>query len=99
LEAGGQILATLAQAGPALIISAVIVVSAPLVLGYLFGRKVLGLPPVLLLGALTGAMTSAAAMSLVNTEAKSTVPALGYTGTYAFANVILTVAGSLIMFI
>jgi uncharacterized transporter YbjL len=27
------------------------------------------------------------------------VPALGYTGTYAFANVILTVAGSLIMFI
>jgi putative transport protein len=99
LEAGGQILATLAQAGPALIISGVIVVSAPLVLGYLFGRKVLGLPPVLLLGALTGAMTSAAAMSLVNTEAKSTVPALGYTGTYAFANVILTVAGSLIMFI
>ena len=41
---------------------------------------------------------SAAAMSLVNTEANSTIPALGYTGTYAFANVILTVAGTLIMF-
>jgi uncharacterized transporter YbjL len=25
------------------------------------------------------------------------VPALGYTGTYAFANVILTVAGTLVM--
>jgi putative transport protein len=43
-------------------------------------------------------MTSAAAMSLVNTEANSSIPALGYTGTYAFANVILTVAGTLIMF-
>jgi putative transport protein len=70
-----------------------------LLLGYAFGRKVLHLPPVLLLGALTGAMTSAAAMSLVNEEAKSTIPALGYTGTYAFANVILTVAGTLIMFV
>jgi len=27
------------------------------------------------------------------------MPALGYTGTYAFANVILTVAGTLIMFV
>jgi putative transport protein len=99
LEAGGQIMATLAKAGPALIISAVVVVSVPILLGYLFGSKVLRLPPVLLLGALTGAMTSAAAMSLVNAEARSTVPALGYTGTYAFANVILTVAGSLVMFI
>ena len=50
------------------------------------------------IGALTGAMTSAAAMSLVNTEANSSIPALGYTGTYAFANVILTVAGTLVMF-
>lgn len=99
LEAGGQIIATLAQAGPALVISAAVVVSGPLLLGYLFGRKVLDLPPVLLIGALTGAMTSAAGLSLVNAEAKSTVPALGYTGTYAFANVILTVAGSLILFI
>ena len=29
--------------------------------------------------------------------AKSSVPALGYTGAYAFANVILTVAGTLIV--
>ncbi len=98
LQAGGQIVATFAQAGPALILAAVFVVAAPILLGYAFGRKVLKLEPVLLIGAITGAMTSAAAMSLVNSEAKSTMPALGYTGTYAFANVILTVAGTLMMF-
>jgi putative transport protein len=98
LQAGGQIVATFAQAGPALIAASLFVVAMPVLLGYAFGRKVLRLPPVLLIGAITGAMTSAAAMSLVNTEANSTIPALGYTGTYAFANVILTVAGTLIMF-
>ena len=77
----------------------VVIGSLLLLLVYAFGRKVLHLHPVLLLGALTGAMTSTAAMSLVNQEAKSTIPALGYTGTYAVANVILTVAGTLIMFV
>lgn len=99
LQAGGQIVETFMNAGADLVLAAVLVVSLPVLLGYAFGRKVLHLHPVLLLGALTGAMTSAAAMSLVNQEAKSTIPALGYTGTYAFANVILTVAGTLIMFV
>jgi putative transport protein len=49
------------------------------------------------MGALTGAMTSAAQLSVLSSEADSATPALGYTGTYAFANVILTVAGTLVM--
>ena len=32
-----------------------------------------------------------------NDDAESNAPALGYTGAYAFANVILTLAGTLIM--
>jgi putative transport protein len=44
-------------------------------------------------------MTSGAALSVVIKEAKSPVPALGYTGTYAFANVLLVLAGSLIIFL
>ena len=42
-------------------------------------------------------MTSGAALKVVTDTAKSDVPALGYTGCYAFANVLLTVAGTLIM--
>jgi len=97
LQAGGQIVETFTQSGTALIVAAVFVVTLPIVSGYAFGRMVLGIEPVLLMGALTGAMTSAPAFGLVSSEAKSAVPALGYTGTYAFANVILTVAGTLVM--
>jgi putative transport protein len=43
-------------------------------------------------------MTSGASLSVVTSAARSDVPALGYTGAYAFANVLLTVVGSLILF-
>ena len=69
--------------------------SIPVLSGYAFGRTVLRIHPVLLLGAITGSMTSGAALSIVNREAGNSVPALGYTG--AFANVLLTVAGSVIL--
>jgi len=36
---------------------------------------------------------------VVNEAAKSNVPALAYTGAYAFANVILAFAGTLLMLI
>ncbi|WP_300365087.1 hypothetical protein [Hydrogenimonas sp.] len=49
-----------------------------------------------LLGALTGAMTSGASLSVVLKEADSPLPALGYAGTYAIANILLVFAGSLI---
>ena len=64
---------------------------------WLVGRLVLRLNPALLLGAIAGAMTSGAALSVVNSAARSSAPALGYTGAYAFANVILTIAGTLIV--
>ena len=56
----------------------------------------LSLNPVFLLGAITGSMTSGASLSIVIGEAQSSLP-LGYTGAYAFANVLLTVAGSMIL--
>jgi putative transport protein len=67
-------------------------------LKYLFGRKVLNIHPVLLLGGITGSMTSGASLSVVTKAANSSVPSLGYTGAYAFANVLLTIAGSIILF-
>ena len=51
----------------------------------------------LLLGAVTGAMTSTAALEQVRSQARSGVPALGYVGTYAFANVLLALAGGIVM--
>jgi len=97
LRAGSGILETLAQSGLSLILAGVVVTSLPVAVGYLVGRKLLGLNPVLLLGAITGSMTSSASLSIVTAEARSPVPSLGYTGAYAFAAVFLTVAGSVIL--
>ncbi len=97
MRAGSGILETLQQNGLTLVLAGICVTIVPILVGYFVGRKLLGISPALIFGAITGAMTSGAALSVVIKEAKSPVPALGYTGTYAFANVLLVIAGSLIM--
>jgi putative transport protein len=97
LRAGSQILETLASAGPSLLLAGAIITSVPVAVGFVFGRYVLRIKPVLLLGAITGSMTSGASLSIVNREAGSSIPSLGYTGAYAFANILLTIAGSVIL--
>jgi putative transport protein len=97
LRAGSGILDALAASGLSLFLAGALVTTIPVFAGYGFGRWVLRLEPVHLLGAITGSMTSGAALSIVNREAGNSIPALGYTGAYAFANVILTVAGSVIL--
>ena len=98
LRAGGDIIETFAAAGPVLVLAGMTVTVTPVLVGYVFGRKVLKIPPVLLFGGITGSMTSGASLSVVTKAANSPVPALGYTGAYAFANVLLTIAGSIILF-
>lgn len=97
MRAGGGIIETLQQNGLMLVIAGMCVTIIPILVGYVVGHKILKISPALIFGAITGSMTSGAALSVVIKEAKSPVPALGYTGTYAFANVLLVVAGSLIM--
>ena len=97
LRAGGSIIPTLQASGPLLILAGIAVTTVPMAVAYLFGSRVLRLNPAVLMGALTGAMTSGAALSVVTREANSAVPAIGYAGTYAFGNVLLMIAGPLIL--
>ncbi len=97
LSAGGGVVDALLSVGPVVILCGIVVLITPVVIGYLFGIYVLKLNPAVLLGSLTGAMTSTPALTAVQEAAKSSMPALGYAGTYAFANVLLTVAGTIIM--
>lgn len=96
LNSGAGIADTLMRSGVGLIVAATCVVVLPLALGYWFGARVLKLEPVILLGALTGAMTSGPALTVLTRESRSSVPALGYTGTYALAGILLTIAGTLL---
>ena len=66
-------------------------------MAYLVGRWLLRMNPALLLGSITGTMTSTPALNVVAEAACSGVPALGYAGTYTFANLLLTFAGALML--
>jgi putative transport protein len=97
LRGGAGLVETLLSSGPALLLIGVIVTMVPLGLAYVYGRKVLRMNPLMLLGSITGAMTSGGALSVINSQARSTVAGIGYTGAYAFANVLLTLAGAVIV--
>ena len=97
LNAGGGVVEALASVGPLIIISGILITLLPALVAYFVGRRLLGMNPALLLGSITGAMTSTPALNVVTEAAGSSVPALGYAGTYTFANVLLTFAGALMM--
>jgi putative transport protein len=97
LAAGADILDALQDSGLTVLMGGAFIMLAPLTIGYLYGALVLKMNPVLLLGALTGAMTSTPALKTLNDMTDSSVPALGYAGTYTFANVFLTLGGASII--
>jgi len=94
INAGAGVVEAFAEVGPSMIGAGLTVTFASALIGYFFGTKVLKLNPALLLGSVTGAMTSTPALNILNEETKSAVPALGYSGTYTIANVLLTFAGT-----
>ncbi len=99
LRAGGGLAEILFNAGPQLVLGGVAVTLLPVLVSYGFGRTVLKMNPALLLGSIAGAMTSTPSLSVITGAAKSEVPALGYAGTYTFANVFLTFSGATLMVI
>ena len=97
LGAGAGIVEGFLSAGPQLILGGILVTLSPVLIAYFVGRKVLKMNPAILLGSITGSMTSTPSLNVVTEAAKSEIPALGYAGTYTFANVLLTFAGTIMM--
>ncbi|UGA56193.1 aspartate:alanine antiporter [Vibrio sp. VB16] len=97
LSAGGNLFTFMNQTGLQIILISLIVSVVPVVLAYLVGAYVFKMNRALLFGAIIGARTCAPAMDIVNEYARSTIPALGYAGTYAIANILMTLAGTLLI--
>jgi putative transport protein len=97
LHAGPVFVGALRDVGIGLFLGGVAVTMVPLLTGLLFGRFVLGMKSVLLLGALAGSLTMTAAMGAVQQRSKSPVAVLGYTPAYPIANILLTLWGSVIV--
>jgi putative transport protein len=97
LAAGPSFVAGLRTTGPSLVLVSVFVALVPHATAVFFGRYVLKMNPVLLLGACSGAGTATAALRAVQDEAQSRLPVLGYTVPYAIGNILLTAWGPVIV--
>lgn len=97
LSAGPQAYAALQSQGLLVLGCGALVTFIPLLVGLFFGRFVLAIPTVILVGSLAGSQTQDAAMIAASDAAGSTLPVLGFTVPYAIANVLLTALGPLVV--
>ncbi len=97
LNAGPTFVAGLRDTGPSLLLVGFFVATIPHATALLFGRYVLKMNPVILLGACAGAGTVTAALRAIQDEAGSKFPVLGYTVPYAIGNILLTAWGPVIV--
>ncbi len=97
LTAGPQMVSSIKANGPGLVLIGIVVAVLPQFVGLLFGRFVLRLHPLVLLGGLAGSQTVTAALNAVLEEADSSAPVVGYTVTYAIGNVLLTLWGPVLV--
>lgn len=93
ISAGPGFVAGLRASGVSLFLWGIFATTLPLILGMFIGKYVFRFHPAILLGCVSGARTTTASLGLVNEAAKSQIPSLGYTVTYAVGNTLLTIWG------
>ncbi len=97
ISAGPGFINGLKTQGASLFVWGAVATTIPLLLGMFIGKFVFKFHDALLLGIVSGARTTTASLGLVCDQAKSQVPALGYTVTYAVGNTMLTIWGMVVI--
>jgi putative transport protein len=97
ISSGPGFVAGLQQLGFSLFLWGVAVTSVPLILAMYVGKYLFRFDDAILLGACSGARTTTASLGMINDRAKSQIPGLGYTVTYAVGNTLLTVWGMVLV--
>ena len=97
LSSGPGFVAGLQQLGFSLFLWGVAVTTVPLVLAMYVGKYLFKFDDAIVLGACSGARTTTASLGMINDRAKSQIPGLGYTVTYAVGNTLLTVWGMVLV--
>ena len=97
LAAGPSFFSGLQKSGLSLVFVGLVIAVLPHTIAILFGRYLLKMNPLIVLGACSGAGTITAALRAIQEEAKSDLPALGYTVPYAIGNIVLTAWGPVLV--
>jgi putative transport protein len=99
LATGPDALKQIVRYGVALPVAGVAVSLVPGLVALYYGKYILKMHPVLLCGSLCGRQASTPALNAVTLAANSSAPVLGYTVPYTVANVLLTLAGPIVVMI
>jgi putative transport protein len=97
ISAGPGFVNGLRTQGLGLFVWGAVATTVPLVLGMFVAKYLFKFHDALTLGIISGARTTTASLGLVCDQAKSQVPALGYTVTYAVGNTLLTIWGMVLI--
>jgi putative transport protein len=97
ISSGPGFVAGLQQLGFSLFLWGVVATTVPLILAMYVGKYLFKFDDAIILGACSGARTTTASLGMVNDRAKSQIPGLGYTVTYAVGNTLLTVWGMVLV--
>ena len=97
ISSGPGFIAGLQQLGFSLLLWGVAVTTVPLILAMYVGKYLFRFHDAIVLGCCSGARTTTASLGMVNDRAKSQIPGLGYTVTYAVGNTLLTIWGMVLV--
>lgn len=99
IDAAPSFFAGLESVGFGLLLAGIIATTIPLFFGIWLGHKVFKFHPAITLGCCAGTRTCTAALGAVQESLGSTLPAMGYTVTYAVSNIMLVIWGLMVVFI
>ncbi|MDE5839335.1 MAG: aspartate-alanine antiporter [Muribaculaceae bacterium] len=93
ISAGPTFISGLQQVGWQMLVAGILATGLPLIIGILVASKIFRFHPAIALGCVAGARTTTAALGAIQDSLQSTVPAMGYTVTYAIGNTLLILCG------
>ncbi|MDE7470500.1 MAG: aspartate-alanine antiporter [Paramuribaculum sp.] len=96
LSAGPSFISGLQQVGVGLFFIGVVCTTLPLILSIFIGKWIFRFPAAVTLGCVAGSRNAVAALGAIQDNLESTLPAMGYTVTYAAGNFVLIFAGILV---
>lgn len=97
IASGPTFISGLQQVGWMLLVAGVLATSLPLILGIIIGDKIFHFHPAINLGCVAGSRTTTAALGAIQDSLQSTIPAMGYTVTYAIGNTLLILSGLILV--
>jgi putative transport protein len=97
VDAGSKMIETLNNTGINLLFMAVAITVIPMFITLLFGRYILKLNFLRLLGALTGSMTSTPALSAIEPLTKTNAPQVAYATVYPIALILIIIMSQVII--